>query len=176
MKALNFKRLSIIFTVCFVLLLIFAFYKILQFDLFPWLNVFILSTLSFCSFLISFLVKKKSKIIQFSVFALLISQLIYNYFLLNDADLLMQSWRRLIYPLSILVYFLSFAMIQKKQGKLKVLSLISLTFSIVAFIANIFQTAEFWVVFQAITYILFILGVLFYKNSPKEKSPNYKTN
>ena len=125
---MNFKRISILSTVLLAIVVIYATYKVAILDLFPWLNVLISSSLSFIVFVLSFLVKGKSKIIQLVLLSFFILQLLLNYSILQNSDLLIKNWRWLFYPISIFVYTLSISVALKKGNKRLSLGLIGVSF------------------------------------------------
>ena len=57
---MNFKRITLLLTVILGLTVLYSGFKIMNLDLFPWLNVFIASVLSLTSFILNYFVKGKS--------------------------------------------------------------------------------------------------------------------
>jgi hypothetical protein len=173
---LNFKKLLVLLTVGFGILLLFSFFKVTQLDLFPWLNVLIISSLGFVSLLFNFLVKGKSKFVQIGFLLFFSVQLIFSFFLLRDAELLKVNWRWLFYPISFLVFVLSFSMIRRKQGKSRLILLVLLSFSLLSFLLDISLKTAILFSIQMIFFVLFAIGMLFFKNKEKGKTTHLNSN
>jgi hypothetical protein len=173
---LNFKKLLVLLTVGFGILLLFSFFKVTQLDLFPWLNVLIISSLGFVSLLFNFLVKGKSKYVQIGFLLFFSVQLIFSFFLLRDAELLKVNWRWLFYPISFLVFVLSFSMIRRKQGKSRLILLVLLSFSLLSFLLDISLKTAILFSIQMIFFVLFAIGMLFFKNKEKGKTTHLNSN
>jgi hypothetical protein len=142
-------------------------YKVMNLDLFPWLNVLISSILSFIVFLISYFIKGKSKVVQLLLFTFFIVQLFLNYSILQNADVLITSWRWLFYPLIFFVYVLCFAASIKKKNKPILLGLLFASF--ISLIASILSNHSIWIPLQMLFYVLFSFGIIVSKNSQKTK-------
>ena len=173
---MNFKKLLVLLTVGFGILLLFSFFKVTQLDLFPWLNVLIISSLGFVSLLFNFLVKGKSKYVQIGFLLFFSVQLIFSFFLLRDAELLKVNWRWLFYPISFLVFVLSFSMIRRKQGKSRLILLVLLSFSLLSFLLDISLKTAILFSIQMIFFVLFAIGMLFFKNKEKGKTTHLNSN
>ena len=173
---MNFKKLLVLLTVGFGILLLFSFFKVTQLDLFPWLNVLIISSLGFVSLLFNFLVKGKSKYVQIGFLLFFSIQLIFSFFLLRDAELLKVNWRWLFYPISFLVFVLSFSMIRRKQGKSRLILLVLLSFSLLSFLLDISLKTAILFSIQMIFFVLFAIGMLFFKNKEKGKTTHLNSN
>ena len=173
---MNFKKLLVLLTVGFGILLLFSFFKVTQLDLFPWLNVLIISSLGFVSLLFNFLVKGKSKFVQIGFLLFFSVQLIFSFFLLRDAELLKVNWRWLFYPISFLVFVLSFSMIRRKQGKSRLILLVLLSFSLLSFLLDISLKTAILFSIQMIFFVLFAIGMLFFKNKEKGKTTHLNSN
>jgi hypothetical protein len=165
---LNFKRISLILTLILGLIVLYSGFKLLNFNLFPWLNVFISSTLSLVVFNLSFLIKGKSKPIQLLIFTFFIIQVVLNYSILQNADLLKINWRWLFYPISIFVFILAISAALRKQNKFILLS--ALICSLLFFICSIFSNYYFWMPLQMICFVFFSIGMIFSKNIQKIKA------
>jgi hypothetical protein len=164
---LNFKRISILLTVLLAIVVIYATYKVAILDLFPWLNVLISSSLSFIVFVLSFLVKGKSKVIQSVMLSFFILQLFINFTILQNSDFFIKNWRWLFYLISIFVYLLSFSVCFKKEKKLLLISLV--VGSSLFFILGIFSANPIWLTLQMLFYILFSVTVVVTKKISKSK-------
>jgi hypothetical protein len=154
-------------TVILGLTVLYSGYKVMNLDLFPWLNVLISSALSWFVFLISYLIKGKNKVVQLLLFLFFIVQLFLNYSILQNAAILLTSWRWLFYPLTFFVYILCFAAAIKKKNKPILLGLLFASFF--SFIASILSNYTLWVPLQMLFYILFSLGIVVSKNVQKTK-------
>jgi hypothetical protein len=164
---LNFKRITLLLTIILGLTVLYSGYKLINIDLFPWLNVLISSALSWFVFLISYLIKGKNKVVQLLLFTFFIVQLFLNYSILQNADILITSWRWLFYPLIFFVYILCFAAAIKKKNKLILLVLLFASFF--SLIASILSIHSLWIPLQMLFYILFSIGIIVSKNSQKTK-------
>ena len=164
---MNFKRITLLLTFILGLTVLYSGYKVMNLDLFPWLNALISSALSLFVFLLSFLVKGKNKVVQLLVFLFFIVQLFLNYSILQNADILITRWRWLFYPLIILVYILCFAATIKKKNKTILLGFLSTSF--LSFIASILLNYWLWVPLQMLFYVLFSIGIVISKNIQKTK-------
>lgn len=164
---MNFKKLLIFFAIGFGFTVLISSYKVIQLELFPWLNVLISSFLSFSALISIFLVRGKNKIIQVSTFLFFIVQFLLNYIILQDAEILKVNWRWLFYPVSILIFILCFAPIGRKQEKFRLLLFILLSLSFFSFIVSLFQGTSFWFSSQISWFFLFSIGIVFIKNKEK---------
>ncbi len=173
---MNFKKLLVLLTVGFGILLLFSFFKVTKLDLFPWLNVLIISSLGFVSLLFNFLVKGKSKFVQIGFLLFFSVQIIFCFLLLRDAELLKANWRWLFYPISFLVFTLSFSMIRRKQGKSRLILLVLLSFSLLSFLLDLSLKTPILFSIQMIFFVLFAIGMLFFKNKEKGKTTHLNSN
>lgn len=165
---MNFKRISVLITFILVLIVLYSGYKVLNLDLFPWLNVLISSILSLIVFILSFFIKGKSKPIQLLLLIFFSVQLVLNYSILQNADLLKIGWRWLFYLISIFVYILSISAALKKRNKLILLSILFGSF--LFFIISIFSNYHLWMPMQMLCFVLFSIGIVLSKNIQKLKS------
>ena len=163
-------------TVGFGILMLFSFFKVTQLDLFPWLNVLITSLLGFLSLLINFLVKGKGKFVQIGFLLFFSIQLIFCSLLLRDAELLKENWRWLFYPISFLVFVLSFSIIRRKKGKSRLILLMLLSFSLLSFLLDLSLKTSILFSIQMVFFVLFAIGMLFLKNKEKGKSTHLNSN
>jgi hypothetical protein len=138
--------------------------------------VLIISSLGFVSLLFNFLVKGKSKYVQIGFLLFFSIQLIFSFFLLRDAELLKVNWRWLFYPISFLVFVLSFSMIRRKQGKSRLILLVLLSFSLLSFLLDISLKTAILFSIQMIFFVLFAIGMLFFKNKEKGKTTHLNSN
>jgi len=164
---LNFKRITLLLTVILGLTVLYSGYKVMNLDLFPWLNVFIASVLSLTSFILNYFVKGKSIVIQLLLLSFFIVQLFLNYIILQNPEVLRSSWRWLFYPISIFVFILSVSALLKKKNKLVTVSLIVASF--IFFMTSIFSTNPIWLQLQMLFYVLFSIGIVMSKNIQKTK-------
>jgi len=169
MLKINFRFIVVSLTVLTGVLAFFSIYKLVQFQVFPWLNVFILSGLSFLSLLLSLLVKNINKWLKFSLMLFFIIQFSINYLLLNDAKFLKYNWKWLFYLLVFEVFILLIALIQRKQKSMKLILFLLLSIQLVAFIGSIFYVNAFFEQVSFIIFIVFTSIFLLTKNS-KSKS------
>ena len=156
--------------------MLFSFFKVTQLDLFPWLNVLITSLLGFLSLLINFLVKGKGKFVQIGFLLFFSIQLIFCSLLLRDAELLKENWRWLFYPISFLVFVLSFSIIRRKKGKSRLILLMLLSFSLLSFLLDLSLKTSILFSIQMVFFVLFAIGMLFLKNKEKGKSTHLNSN
>lgn len=169
---MNFKRITLALTLILGLIVFYSGYKVLNLDLFPWLNIIISSVLSFVVFILSFIVKGKSKLIQLLLYTFFIIQLILNFSILQNPDLLEKNWRWLVYPISIFVFILSISAALKKKNKF--ILIIILFCSFFFFIASIFLNFYFLMPLQMICFVFFSVGMFLSKNIQKIKT--FETN
>jgi hypothetical protein len=155
---LNFKRIIHLLTVILGLTVLYSGFKIMNLDLYPWLNVFIASVLSLTSFILNYFVKGKSIVLQLLLLSFFIVQLFLNYIILQNPEVLISSWRWLFYPVSIFVFILSVSALLKKKYKLVTLSLILASF--LFFMTSIFSTNPIWLQLQILFFILFSIGLV----------------
>jgi len=164
---LNFKRITLFITLLLAIVVLYAAYKVVILDLFPWLNVLISSSLSFIVFILSFLVKRKNKTIQLALLSFFILQLFLNYSILQNADLLIKNWRWLFYLISIFIYIISISVCLKKVNKILMLSLVISSF--LFFVFGVLSVNPVWLSLQMLFFILFSVAVVASKNV---KNPN----
>jgi len=162
---LNFKKITLLLTLILGLIVLYSGYKVMNLDLFPWLNVLISSALSWFVFLISYLIKGKNKVVQLLLYLLFIVQLFLNYSILQNAAILITSWRWLFYPLIIFVYILCFAASIKKKNK--PILLVFLSASFFSFIASILLNYALLIPLQMLFYVFFSIVIVVSKNSKK---------
>ncbi len=155
---MNFKRIIHLLTVILGLTVLYSGFKIMNLDLYPWLNVFIASVLSLTSFILNYFVKGKSIVLQLLLLSFFIVQLFLNYIILQNPEVLISSWRWLFYPVSIFVFILSVSALLKKKYKLVTLSLILASF--LFFMTSIFSTNPIWLQLQILFFILFSIGLV----------------
>lgn len=165
---MNYKRLTLLVTVILAIVVIFATYKVVVLDLFPWLNVLISSALSLIAFVLSFLVKGKNRIIQLALLAFFILQLILNYTILQNPEILLKNWRYLFYPISILIYILLISASLKKEKKFFLVGISA--FSGLFFVLSIFSPNSIWLTLQLLFFVLFSIVLVASKNIHKPKS------
>ena len=164
---MNFKRITLFITLLLAIVVLYAAYKVVILDLFPWLNVLISSSLSFIVFILSFLVKRKNKTIQLALLSFFILQLFLNYSILQNADLLIKNWRWLFYLISIFIYIISISVCLKKVNKILMLSLVISSF--LFFVFGVLSVNPVWLSLQMLFFILFSVAVVASKNV---KNPN----
>jgi hypothetical protein len=162
---MGFKKLSVILGIFIGALALFAGYKVIKLELFPWLNAFIACTLSFLAFLLSFLVKKTKSSIKIVLSVFFISQLISNFIILNSPNLLLHHWRWLFYPLIALVFILFVAFIQRKEQRVRTLLFGLLLLTVATTIIAIKTPSTFASVSQIVLLVICSLGILFSRNA-----------
>jgi len=165
---LNFKRITLFITLLLAIVVLYAAYKVVILDLFPWLNVLISSSLSFIVFILSFLVKRKNKTIQLALLSFFILQLFLSYSILQNADLLIKYWRWLFYLISIFIYILSISVCLKKVNKILMLSLVISSF--LFFVLGVLSVNPVWLSLQMLFFILFSVTVVTSKNVKNPKT------
>jgi hypothetical protein len=143
-------------------------YKVMNLDLFPWLNVLISSILSFIVFLISYFIKGKSKVVQLLLFTFFVVQLFLNNLILQNPYILKTSWRGLFYPISVFVFILCFAALDKKKNKPILLGFLLASF--LCFIASILSNNQLLITFHLLFFIIYSIGMVVTKNIQKQKT------
>ncbi len=164
---MNLKRITLLLTIVLGLTVLYSGYKVMNLELFPWLNVLISSALSWFVFLISYLIKGKNKLVQLLLFTFFIVQLFLNCLILQNATILITSWRWLFYPLIFFVYILCFTAGIKKKNKPILIGLLFASFF--SLIASILSNHSLWIPLQMVFYFLFSIVIIVSKNSQKTK-------
>jgi hypothetical protein len=107
-KVLNVKKAStnrvlIILTILVAFIFFFSFYQVLNWNLFPWLNLTILFGLSFSSLIFLLMVKIQSRIIIALILSILGLQFVVSLFFLSQPKILGLNWQWLLFP-SLLIF------------------------------------------------------------------------
>lgn len=118
-KKINLNKLILIQTIVFALVFAYSLFKITEWELFPWLNISIATSLPFFALLISMLVKLSSGRIKFMLITFSLFHFFLNLYFLSNPELLRTHWKWLLCPDLIIFCLLFLDLFSRKNDKIK---------------------------------------------------------
>lgn len=98
-KKITVKNVIFAQAICFFILLVYSFFQLINWDLFPWLNLTIVFGSSFLISFFSLIVKVQLKVTNISLLSISFFQIVFSSFFLDQPDILRNQWHWLFFPL-----------------------------------------------------------------------------
>ncbi len=160
------KSLQYAFHLGIFLLWLYAIYGLYNWEIHPWFNTFILTSLGMISVGLSYLVRQKTLFIRVLFLIALITQLILSSVLIYDKNLLIENWHYLLVlalPTAFIIQFNEILKIIPQKLKIGIILFVLQLMIVVAFI---FSPS---VILKLILYISFIGIYLFARMNSRNK-------
>jgi len=136
----NVNKVITIVSILFALLCAFSLYQVLNWNLFPWLKLFIIFGSSFLCLIFALVVKIQSRQISYLILVTSLIQFLKTALLLSQIEILRANWQWLFFPLTVIFSMIFWDLFSRKKNQVnfigRILCIILLIFNFFNFLKH----------------------------------------
>ena len=148
----------------FFLLFSFSLYQVLYWNLFPWLNLSILFSVSTLFVLLAKIVKIKSRRIKIIILTIASSQILASLFLLSNHELLINHWQWLFFSIPLLFCFIFWELFSRRRSRIRSIGYFTCSFLFILTFLK-FMNQSSWIDYALIGLLTFCIVTLIFSEN-----------
>ncbi len=155
--------------IIFALLFAFAFYQVLNWVLFPWLNLTIVFGSSFLCLFFAFIVKIQLRVIKVFILTIASIQILISSIFLSQPELLRNNWQWMLFPLAILFSAIFWDLFSRRMHQINFIGRIAcVLLTILSFFK--FVNLYFWIDYPLVGLIIITTCLLLFSKNTQLSS------
>jgi hypothetical protein len=168
-KQLTINHVIIIPTIIFALLFAFACYQVLNWVLFPWLNLTIVFGSSFLCLFFAFIVKIQLRVIKVFILTIASTQILFSSIFLSQPELLRNNWQWMLFSLAILFSAIFWDLFSRRIHQINFIGRIAcVMLTILSFFK--FVNLYFWIDYLLVALIIITTCLLLFSKNTQLSS------